>query len=330
MTYAEARGPAPRPARRRARRDAPGPRAHRGPAGGARSPRAALHARAGRRHQRQGLDGRHAGRDAASADGRRVGLYTSPHLVSFRERIRVDGEAIAEDAVVDGVRGARHAGRAPGRHACSRRPPRWRSTTSRASAWTSRCSRSASAAARRHHGRAPGRDRAHAHRPRPPGVPRRHARRRSPPRRPPSSAPAPRSPRPRRPRRRRRHRRARRPRRRPAADGGPRPDGDAARAQPRTASASTARARAGGSRTCDLRLLGTYQPGNALLAVTAARVLGVERARDSRRGSRGPVAGPLRGAPATRRLARARRRPQPGRRARARRLARRPTSATRR
>ncbi len=37
------------------------------------------------------------------ADGRRVGLYTSPHLVSFRERIRVDGAAIAEDAVVDGV-----------------------------------------------------------------------------------------------------------------------------------------------------------------------------------------------------------------------------------
>jgi dihydrofolate synthase / folylpolyglutamate synthase len=37
------------------------------------------------------------------ASGRRVGLYTSPHLVSFRERIRVDGEPIAEDAVVDGV-----------------------------------------------------------------------------------------------------------------------------------------------------------------------------------------------------------------------------------
>ena len=35
--------------------------------------------------------------------GRRVGLYTSPHLVSFRERIRVDGEAIPEDGVVDGV-----------------------------------------------------------------------------------------------------------------------------------------------------------------------------------------------------------------------------------
>ena len=37
------------------------------------------------------------------AQGRRVGLYTSPHLVSFRERIRVNGEAISEDDVVDGV-----------------------------------------------------------------------------------------------------------------------------------------------------------------------------------------------------------------------------------
>jgi dihydrofolate synthase / folylpolyglutamate synthase len=36
------------------------------------------------------------------ADGRRVGLYTSPHLVSFRERIRVNSEAIAEDDVADG------------------------------------------------------------------------------------------------------------------------------------------------------------------------------------------------------------------------------------
>src|SRR5437667_12206721 len=37
------------------------------------------------------------------AAGRRVGLYTSPHLVSFRERIRVDGAPITPDAVVDGV-----------------------------------------------------------------------------------------------------------------------------------------------------------------------------------------------------------------------------------
>src|SRR5213593_1633472 len=37
------------------------------------------------------------------AGGHRVGLYTSPHLVSFRERIRVSGEPISEDSVVDGV-----------------------------------------------------------------------------------------------------------------------------------------------------------------------------------------------------------------------------------
>jgi dihydrofolate synthase / folylpolyglutamate synthase len=37
------------------------------------------------------------------AQGRRVGLYTSPHLVSFRERIRVDAAAISEDALADGV-----------------------------------------------------------------------------------------------------------------------------------------------------------------------------------------------------------------------------------
>ncbi len=35
--------------------------------------------------------------------GWRVGLYTSPHLVDFRERIRVNGEAIPEDYVVDFV-----------------------------------------------------------------------------------------------------------------------------------------------------------------------------------------------------------------------------------
>jgi dihydrofolate synthase/folylpolyglutamate synthase len=37
------------------------------------------------------------------AGGHRVGLYTSPHLVSFRERIRVNGAPIGEDAVVDGL-----------------------------------------------------------------------------------------------------------------------------------------------------------------------------------------------------------------------------------
>ncbi len=37
------------------------------------------------------------------AAGRRVGLYTSPHLCDFRERIRVNGRPIAESDVVDGV-----------------------------------------------------------------------------------------------------------------------------------------------------------------------------------------------------------------------------------
>lgn len=37
--------------------------------------------------------------------GYRVGLYTSPHLVDFRERIRVNGEPITEQAVIDFVTG---------------------------------------------------------------------------------------------------------------------------------------------------------------------------------------------------------------------------------
>lgn len=35
------------------------------------------------------------------ADGYKVGLYTSPHLVDFRERIRVNGEMIPEQYVID-------------------------------------------------------------------------------------------------------------------------------------------------------------------------------------------------------------------------------------
>lgn len=37
------------------------------------------------------------------ASGYKVGLYTSPHLVDFRERIRVNGECISEEYVVDFV-----------------------------------------------------------------------------------------------------------------------------------------------------------------------------------------------------------------------------------
>src|SRR6476660_2204021 len=36
---------------------------------------------------------------ALAEAGWRVGLYTSPHLVSFRERLRVDGVPISEDAM---------------------------------------------------------------------------------------------------------------------------------------------------------------------------------------------------------------------------------------
>jgi dihydrofolate synthase/folylpolyglutamate synthase len=41
--------------------------------------------------------------------GVRVGLYTSPHLVSFRERIRVDGVPISREAVVEWTRHLRPA-----------------------------------------------------------------------------------------------------------------------------------------------------------------------------------------------------------------------------
>ena len=37
--------------------------------------------------------------DALAGAGFRTGLYTSPHLVSFRERIRVDGSPISQQAV---------------------------------------------------------------------------------------------------------------------------------------------------------------------------------------------------------------------------------------
>ena len=37
------------------------------------------------------------------ARGYRSGLFTSPHLITYRERIRVDGEMISADAVVEGL-----------------------------------------------------------------------------------------------------------------------------------------------------------------------------------------------------------------------------------
>jgi dihydrofolate synthase/folylpolyglutamate synthase len=42
------------------------------------------------------------------AQGYRTGLFTSPHLVTFRERIQVDGEMIPENAVANGLTTIRH------------------------------------------------------------------------------------------------------------------------------------------------------------------------------------------------------------------------------
>ena len=46
---------------------------------------------------------------ALSAAGYRTGLFTSPHLKDFRERIRVNGEMISEEAVVAFVSSHRKA-----------------------------------------------------------------------------------------------------------------------------------------------------------------------------------------------------------------------------
>jgi dihydrofolate synthase/folylpolyglutamate synthase len=42
------------------------------------------------------------------AQGYRTGLFTSPHLVTFRERIRVNGDMISEDAVANGLTSIRN------------------------------------------------------------------------------------------------------------------------------------------------------------------------------------------------------------------------------
>ena len=42
------------------------------------------------------------------AQGRRTGLFTSPHLVTFRERIRANGEMVSENAVANGLNAIRN------------------------------------------------------------------------------------------------------------------------------------------------------------------------------------------------------------------------------
>ena len=50
-----------------------------------------------------------------TAHGLRTGCYTSPHVLDFRERIRIDGEPIPEDAVGEAYRAGRPAVGAPER-----------------------------------------------------------------------------------------------------------------------------------------------------------------------------------------------------------------------
>ena len=42
--------------------------------------------------------------------GYRTGLYTSPHLVDFRERMRINGDMIPEERVTDFIRRFRNSG----------------------------------------------------------------------------------------------------------------------------------------------------------------------------------------------------------------------------
>ncbi len=42
------------------------------------------------------------------AQGYRTGLFTSPHLVTYRERIQVNGEMIAEEKVAEGLTSIRN------------------------------------------------------------------------------------------------------------------------------------------------------------------------------------------------------------------------------
>lgn len=48
------------------------------------------------------------------ASGRRTGLFVSPHIASFRERLQVDGELISEEQVMAGLARVRDAARAEG------------------------------------------------------------------------------------------------------------------------------------------------------------------------------------------------------------------------
>ena len=46
---------------------------------------------------------------ALTQSGYKTGLYTSPHLITFRERIKINGDMISEDEVVDEVKRLKEA-----------------------------------------------------------------------------------------------------------------------------------------------------------------------------------------------------------------------------
>ena len=63
------------------------------------------------------------------ASGYRVGLFTSPHLIDFRERIRVNGEMVSEDFVCRFIEEAKPSSK-NARPPSSRSRRSWLSTTS--------------------------------------------------------------------------------------------------------------------------------------------------------------------------------------------------------
>jgi dihydrofolate synthase/folylpolyglutamate synthase len=58
-----------------------------------------------------------------TAAGRKTGLFTSPHLASYRERVRIDGVPIEPATVVDGVRRVTEATQALERRGVLEHPP---------------------------------------------------------------------------------------------------------------------------------------------------------------------------------------------------------------
>lgn len=74
-----------------------------------------------------------------TAHGLRVGLYTSPHLASYRERMRMDGRLIPRSAVIAGVRRVEAAAaELEASHAIDRAPTFFEVTTAVAFDWFAR------------------------------------------------------------------------------------------------------------------------------------------------------------------------------------------------